>query len=585
MGTLLASTALPKDREPGSGRAEGCRARCPRTAQRWPAGIRRDLRRRSTAHRGLKIEREADSPVPLWDILWKLAWAAAVVLIPWRLRFVLLARPSPPVYRDYTDFLLFASDVALIVALLAAALGQRRGHGRLRLGPPVLSVPLAGILIAGWLSILPSHDPLGSFYHSVRLLLLAGLYLALLNRPTGWGWIVAPVGIQAAIQGSVAIAQSLDQSSVGLAMLGEHVLDPQWQGVSVVLAEGARVLRAYGLSDHPNILGGSLALTSLILLAASVWAKGNARPWLVAASCLSLIGLLLTFSRAAVLALVLGFGLLGVGVESLVGRRGLVRLLSLSGAAALTLTPFILLYAPVLTTRAGAGGAFEANPLEARALAERVALNRAAGEVFVENAPAGIGLGALPLALRARFPEFPYFYQPAHFVLLDAAAETGLLGATFYSAALLVPWIVVAARWRQGRLSPGLLGSSAALLVITLIGFFDYYPWLLQPGRLWQWAIWGIWAREALQEPAPQPSVSLARLAPDSLPLPYPNDHPAPREEGGTADGRPMARTASGPSQAPADPPGTRDPARGPDNHLPVFPRHFNLQLLRGVDV
>jgi O-antigen ligase len=469
----------------------------------------------------VKIEREADSPVPIWDTLWKLAWAAAVVLIPWRLRFVLLARPSPPVYRDYTDFLLFASDIALIVALLAAALGQRRGHGRLRLGPPVLSVPLAGILIAGWLSILPSHDPLGSFYHSVRLLLLAGLYLALLNRPTEWGWIVAPAGIQAAIQGSVAIAQSLGQSSVGLASLGEYVLDPQWRGVSVVLAEGERVLRAYGLSDHPNILGGSLALTSLILLAASVWAKGNARPWLMAASCLSLIGLLLTFSRAAVLALVLGFGLLVVGVESLMGRRGLVRLVSLSGAAVLTLTPFVLYYAPALSTRTGTGGSFEANPLEARALAERATLNHAAGEVFVEHALGGIGLGALPLALQARYPSFPYSYQPAHFVLLDAAAETGLPGASVYLAALIVPWIAVAVRWRQGKLSPGLLGSSAALLVITLIGFFDYYPWLLQPGRLWQWAIWGLWAREyirgaASETRAASPEETAASQAPSA---------------------------------------------------------------------
>lgn len=501
----MASRVLPEDRKASRGSLEGCPGLRPGTAQRRPAGICRDLRQRSTAHQGLKIEREADSPVPLWDTLWKLAWGAAVVLIPWRLRLVLLARPFPPVYRDYTDFLLFASDIALIVALLAAALGQRRSHGRLRLGPPVLSVPLAGILIAGWLSILPSHDPLGSFYHSVRLLLLAGLYLALLNRPTGWGWIVAPAGIQAAVQGSLAIAQSLGQGSVGLARLGEYTLDPQWRGVSVVLAEGERLLRAYGLSDHPNILGGSLALTSVILLAASVWAKGNARPWLMAASCLSLIGLLLTFSRAAVLALVLGFGLLAVGVESLMGRRGLVRLASLSGAAALTLTPFVLHYAPALSTRSGAGGSFEANPLEARALAERATLNRAAGEVFVEHALGGVGLGALPLALLSQYPSFPYSYQPAHFVLLDAAAEAGLLGASVYTAALIVPWIAVAVRWRQGKLSPGLLGSSAALLVITLIGFFDYYPWLLQPGRLWQWAIWGLWAREYLRAAAPVP--------------------------------------------------------------------------------
>ena len=541
-----------------------------------PAGICRDLRQRSTtALQGPPIETEAARPVPFWDSLWKLAWAAAVVFIPWRLRFVLLARPFPPVYRDYTDLILFPSDIALIVALLAAAFGQLRAHRRLHLGPTILSVPLAGILLAGWLSIIPSYDRIGSFYHSVRLLLLAGMYLSLVNRPLSWRWVIVPVGIQAAIQGSVAIAQSLGQASVGLFSLGEYPLDPQWQGISVVFADGVRVLRAYGLSDHPNILGGSFALSSLILLAASARSKGNEQTWLVAASCLSLIGLLLTFSRAAALALALGYLLLATGIERAMGRSSLPRLLHVTAAAALTLTPFILHFGSALSTRAGAGGSFEANPLEARALAERGVLNRAAGQVFVENAPAGIGLGALPLALRARFPEFPYFYQPAHFVLLDAAAETGLLGATFYAAALLAPWIVVVSRWRQGRLSPGLLASSAALLVITWIGFFDYYPWLLQPGRLWQWAIWGIWAREVLRGPAPQPRLTSAPTAPDLPPPQQTHDHPAPGEGGAHLDGRLIARIGREPSEGPAVGPGAPT----------VLPRNSSLQTPRGIDV
>jgi hypothetical protein len=29
---------------------------------------------------------------------------------------------------------------------------------------------------------------------------------------------------------------------------------------------------------------------------------------------------------------------------------------------------------------------------------------------------------------------------------------------------------------------------------VTIIGLFDYYPWLLPPGRLWHWIIWGLWS-------------------------------------------------------------------------------------------
>jgi len=32
------------------------------------------------------------------------------------------------------------------------------------------------------------------------------------------------------------------------------------------------------------------------------------------------------------------------------------------------------------------------------------------------------------------------------------------------------------------------------LLAIYVVGLFDYYTWVLAPGRLWQWLAWGLWA-------------------------------------------------------------------------------------------
>jgi hypothetical protein len=39
-----------------------------------------------------------------------------------------------------------------------------------------------------------------------------------------------------------------------------------------------------------------------------------------------------------------------------------------------------------------------------------------------------------------------------------------------------------------------MIAISAALLAATVVGFLDYYTWLLAPGRLWQYVIWGLWA-------------------------------------------------------------------------------------------
>lgn len=88
----------------------------------------------------------------------------------------------------------------------------------------------------------------------------------------------------------------------------------------------------------------------------------------------------------------------------------------------------LILIVPFAWSNAGYLGA-RLNPTEPsmftgenRAVIEREALNTAANKIFGDHALTGIGLGALPISLRNTFPDFPFDYQPAHVVLLDAAA-------------------------------------------------------------------------------------------------------------------------------------------------------------------
>jgi hypothetical protein len=115
----------------------------------------------------------------------------------------------------------------------------------------------------------------------------------------------------------------------------------------------------------------------------------------------------------------------------------------------------------------------------------------------------GVGNGALPLAMYKLDDQFQkeYYYQPAHFVLLDAAAELGLLGGMFWMWLLVTPVIALWFLRRKFVANPWMAAAAAALLVITIIGFYDYYPWLSVPGRLWQWSAWGLFAG-AVQGPA-----------------------------------------------------------------------------------
>ena len=163
---------------------------------------------------------------------------------------------------------------------------------------------------------------------------------------------------------------------------------------------------------------------------------------------------------------------------------------------AIFLLPFIWQNAKFLGVRLNVGDSFTQITLEQRSLSERRELNTAANEIFAANPISGVGLGTFPTALSTARPDAVYNYQPPHFVHLEVAAETGIFGAAFYLAAMVAPWLAVWLNREKIDLNASFLGISAVLAAITIIGFFDYYTWLLVPGRIWQWLVWGILAAE-----------------------------------------------------------------------------------------
>ena len=126
------------------------------------------------------------------------------MLIPFRYRLALVARPFGTVYHDYTDLLLFASDIALVATLAFWCAARVLSRRRLCLGPPFLSVPLASLTAVCAISVVASVDPLLSLYHFVRLLLLFGLYLFVVNEVRALSIIGVAVGRWTAREESVS---------------------------------------------------------------------------------------------------------------------------------------------------------------------------------------------------------------------------------------------------------------------------------------------------------------------------------------------------------------------------------------------
>ncbi len=422
-----------------------------------------------------------------------IAFFVTIVLIPVRLRIDLSSRPSIPVYSDYTDLLLFAPEIAMLSTLVFWLLSLLLAPRPIRLGPAYLWLPLAGLSLAGLASVAGSVDRTLSLYHALRLGVLFLFFLYVLNEVTAASLVVAAIAFQGILQAIVAIAQFVAQSSIGLQALGEYLLNPSWNGISIVSTGSARILRAYGLSDHPNILGGCLAFGMILLLAAYLSAGWERRLILLIPFLPMSLALLLTFSRAAWLAFVVGAVFL-VGIEIAFRRWASVQgILWLILASAITLAPFVWNEASLLGIRLGAHGSLSAIPSEEQSVGERVLLMRAANHIFAAHPLTGIGLGASPIALKNEYPKLNTDYQPPHLALLEAAEETGLVGGLCYFLLVVLPWVFLV-RHREMLAQPLVAGAAALLLVITVVGFFDYYTWLLIPGRLWQWLSWGFLA-------------------------------------------------------------------------------------------
>ncbi|MCD6149596.1 O-antigen ligase family protein [bacterium] len=473
---------------------------------------------------------------------------ALIFLLPWQTVFLLREIFIGGEKWQYGTIGIYLSDVILVfwmVLVLIASIKRQALSGKQiqknykfdkNLYLRLLLATCYLLLTWSFISILWSADKTLAFYFSLKLLLGAGLFLALREVKINWRKIVFVFLAAAVLQSALAIGQFAFQSGFSSKWLGMNNYESWQGGVSVLENEGGRWLRAYGSLPHPNILGGYLTLA---FIAGLYFLSSNYRGGInygnmkitkkranfqfsifnfqsifndiisnvrnnktklnqiviLTSLLVILLGILLTFSRSAWLALAVGIIFLGVAIWPRTARseseqsakQSFIKLLLVFSLAGIV---FASVNYKNFSTRFDAG-----KRLEQKSISERNSYFNQAREIIKENFWLGTGAGNYTLAVFQSTFAFAsadkkneikkpiWQCQPVHNVFALIWAELGIVG--------LILFVLILAQIFLKSLKNKTL-FCCLLFVVCCLLFVDHWLWTTHFGILLFWLIAGL---------------------------------------------------------------------------------------------
>jgi len=395
--------------------------------------------------------------------------------------------PRARVYFTYTDALFFFSDALVLLAIVLW--GSTKIAQPPRLTPPIsrpfyhlssFILLFSAFCLLSTISIIWSQDWRTSLYISLHFWIVYLLILSL--RAWREVWKIVMFGLCSALSlqlivGFIGFAFQSTEFLASLNMNWPGTLDPAIRGASVVqLADGLRILRAYGTLPHPNILGGFALIT--LLGPASLFLKKRNYPALILFS-LGIILIALTFSRSAWLGLVAFIAIL-ILKSKYFNRKRLFLLIAVSIVTiALTLYPLSELVftrlsnAPVATEQLSTFG--------------RSWLTQQAITMFQQHPLTGVGIGSFVINLSTYAIEGAII-EPVHNILLLAGSELGIFGVLL----VLGLFISIGLNIFKAQ-TPKAILASASITGLGVISLFDHYLWTVAPGRIMLGLALGLW--------------------------------------------------------------------------------------------
>ncbi len=419
------------------------------------------------------------------------AFAAALLLVLMPLTVVLPVAPSVAagVLPLYVTLGIELSEAAALLVVLVVWSDRARNSDK-------SSLAFAALVAIGLLALALSPVamlPQLAAYSACRWLLAAAVCWSVAHLRLSFERLTAAMMVSLAIHVLIGAGQVVQQSPLGLP--AEWALDHGQEGAAVLALQGGPWLRPYGLTFHPNVLAGFLAV-GLVLGLPTVGQLGFRVLWWILWS-----GLLLTFSRSA---------WLGMLISALIAAGWLYRheprlRLSLRRTALGAFAILLVLgwvtgdqiearffrRAPIAagTDRSANPEALLSLPSE-ESISDRLEMIGLSLQLIAVHPLSGIGAGNFPLAMLAAQTKAPPQY--VHNVPLLIAAEAGCAAGVIWlglwgGGAYLL--------WRdRNRLSARVVVLLCAWLALGVIALFDSYPWALVSGRLLTATVLGLCA-------------------------------------------------------------------------------------------
>ncbi|MBI4127609.1 MAG: O-antigen ligase family protein [Parcubacteria group bacterium] len=435
--------------------------------------------------------------------------ALFVLLLPIQTRLILLRRTLAGGFWEYGSVSLFISDVVLVMFLVAVGILVSKKQRAFNPSPRWITVPLVLLPVLSLISVIWASDRIAALWATYRLFLGVLLYVGVATLRPRFSFLVMWLVISAYLQAFIGLFQFLNQSSLGLRLLGESPLAAGEPGVAIAKGVGEYFLRAYGILPHPNVLAGFLLVALLlatVYLGPKVFATFRDKRFAIGLPFIVMViftGLFFTFSRSAwltgFLIFLLFFLWLWFRKRELVKQYQLIFVL-----LAMSALLFAVIFRDVVAVRVDPSGYHVTD----RSLVDRVMLTERALALVRESNYRGVGAGNFTNATFARIDSSlpPWEYQPAHNVPLLILAELGVTGFVIWIVCML-GLVVVMVKRLLSRLSPPSLEFAAvsfALLVLLFLSLFDHYLWTLKAGQGLFFLILALWI------------VNLDRRAPNS---------------------------------------------------------------------